>query len=82
MPSTRSAPVINTVVFAALMAPPGPYSQRDCRHVFVARHIRDDDEIIFTKAIPAADEFAPGGLARCTAHGFNSVLRVLELSGS
>src|ERR1700736_1689473 len=57
------------------------YGKRDCRHAFVVRHIGDDHEIIFTKAIPAANELAPDGLASRTADGFNSVLRVLELRG-
>jgi len=59
----------------------GSNSQRDCRHTFIVRHIADEDGIVLAETIPTTNEFAPNGLARLTAHGFNAVLRIFELGG-
>jgi len=54
---------------------------RDRRHGLIVRDIGDDEEIVLTEAIPATNELAPDGLAGSAAHGFNAVLRLLELGG-
>src|ERR1700730_3117732 len=56
-------------------------SQRDGSHALIVRDISDDGEIVVTEAIPTTNEFAADGLARSTAHRFNSVLRLFELGG-
>src|SRR5260221_974757 len=55
--------------------------QRDGSHALIVRDIGDDGEIVVTEAIPTTNEFTPDGLARSTAHSFNSVLRLFELGG-
>src|SRR5258705_3026784 len=55
--------------------------QRDGSHALIVRDIGDDGEIVVTEAIPTTDELTPDGLAGRTAHGFNSVLRLLQLGG-
>src|SRR3954447_7717062 len=53
--------------------------QCDRSHALVIGHIGNDDQIILAEAIITTDKFAPDGLARRTAHGFNTVLRIFEL---
>jgi len=55
--------------------------QRNGRHTLVIRDIRDENEIKITEAIPCADEFASYGLACLAANGFDTILRILHLSG-
>ena len=82
MAFTACAPVINTVVLAALRAPPAAKVNATAATLSLSgASMMTTRFSVLSEAIPAPNDLAASGLYRLTASGINSVLRVLELGG-